>query len=117
MSKLAEARKVFETRPEEKNNQKAKFPSTKQKTREGKTTSQVIGEGMTTVQVIEGKGLASKDPNGMSDPYCIIGIPSPSSPTGFSDLEPCVRSEVFFSSSFSLSLSLSSSPPFGKVYK
>lgn len=48
-----------------------------------------------TLKVIEGRGLASKDPNGMSDPYCLIGLPTLSR-SEFLDLKQCFRSEVLF---------------------
>lgn len=49
----------------------------------------------TSIQVIEARGLTSKDPNGASDPYCLVGEASPSSGE-FIDLNQCTRSEVIF---------------------
>ena len=45
------------------------------------------------VQVIEGRGFAPKDPSKLSDPYCLIGVPS-ASLGSFLDLDKCMRYEV-----------------------
>lgn len=47
----------------------------------------------TTVQVLGGRGLASRDLNGLSDPYCIVGLSSPSK-SEFLDKGKCITSEV-----------------------
>jgi hypothetical protein len=48
---------------------------------------------MATIQVLEARNLKSTDPNGLSDPYCVIGAADPK--TGeFVDKKTCIKSEV-----------------------
>ncbi len=45
------------------------------------------------VKVVEAKGLASKDPNGKSDPYCLIGIAAGDK---YQDRNKCKKSSTCF---------------------
>lgn len=46
------------------------------------------------LRVIAARGLAGKDLNGLSDPYCIIGVSASSSFFEFENIKECHRSEV-----------------------
>lgn len=48
---------------------------------------------MATIKVLEARNLKSTDPNGLSDPYCLLGVADTNSGE-FIDRNTTVRSEV-----------------------
>jgi len=49
----------------------------------------------TKVEVLGARNLAPKDPNGLSDPYCVVGLADPLT-GGFVDTPACIRSKTHY---------------------
>lgn len=54
---------------------------------------------MATIKVLEARNLKSTDPNGLSDPYCLLGVADTNSGE-FIDRNTTVRSEVIYNNFF-----------------